>query len=96
MRSYTPEFKREAVELALNSPSIVQTAKDLAMPEATLHTWAHKAKQSGECIDPVSKQSVNMGKLIEEKQQLKKALARLEQEKSILKKATTYFAKELG
>jgi len=95
-RSYTREFKREAVELALNSSSIVQAAKDLGMPEATLHTWVQKAKKMGECINPETDKPVHMGKLIEENQQLKKRLARLEQEKAILKKAATYFAKELG
>ena len=69
-RSYTTEFKREAVELALNSPSVVQAAKDLGMPEATLHTWVQKAKQMGECINPETDKPVHMGKLIEENQQL--------------------------
>jgi len=95
-RSYTAEFKREAVELALNSSSIVQAAKDLGMPEATLHTWVHKAKKMGKCTNPATDKSVDIGKLIEENQQMKNRLARLEQEKAILKKAATYFAKELG
>lgn len=95
-RQYTPEFKREAVQLAINSPSILSAAHDLGMPEATLHTWVQKAKRSGEVIDPSTEKPVNVGKLVEENQELKKRLARLEQEKSILKKAATYFAKELG
>lgn len=94
-RKYTPEFKREAVELALNSPSVLQASKDLGMPEATLHTWVQKAKRMGECIHPATDKPVEVGKLIEENQQLKKRLARLEQEKAILKKAATYFAREL-
>ena len=94
-RKYNPEFKREAVELALNSPSVLQASKDLGMPEATLHTWVQKAKRMGECINPVTDKPVEVGKLIEENQQLKKRLARLEQEKAILKKAATYFAREL-
>jgi len=95
-RSYTVEFKREAVELALSTSSVVQAAKDLGMPEATLHTWVQKAKQMGECINPATDKPAHVGNLIEENQQLKKRLARLEQEKAILKKAATYFAKELG
>ena len=31
-RKYAAEFKREAVQLALNSPSIVGAAKDLGIP----------------------------------------------------------------
>ena len=94
-RKYTPEFKQEAIHLALSSPSVLSAAKDLGMPEATLHTWVDKARKSGEVIHPSAKQPVNIGELIEENQQLKKRLARLEQEKAILKKAATYFAKEL-
>ena len=94
-RKYTPEFKREAVQLALNSPSVLSAAKDLGMPDATLHTWVQKAKRSGEVINPGAEQPITMGQLVDENQQLKKRLARLEQEKAILKKAATYFAKEL-
>lgn len=66
------------------------------MPEATLHAWVQKAKRSGESVDPNTVQTINVGELVKENQQLKKQLLRLEQEKSILKKAATYFAKELG
>lgn len=95
-KCYTPEYKREAVQLALNSPSVLSAAKDLGMPEATLHTWVQKAKRSGEFFNENTEKPVNVGKLVEENQELKNRVARLEQEKAILKKAATYFAKELG
>ncbi len=72
-------------------------AKSLGIPDATLHTWVHKAKgydhhatiiQAGEATE------VNVAKLLEEIKLLKKRLARSEQEKAILKKAATYFARE--
>lgn len=94
-RRYTTEFKREAIQLALNSPSVLSAANDLGMPEATLHAWVQQAKRSGEAVDSTTERPINVGKVIEENQQLKKRLARLRQEKAILKKAT-YFAKELG
>jgi len=94
-RYYSPEFKQEAVQLALNSPSVLSAARDLGMPEATLHTWVQAAKQRGEASE-LNNKPVNVGELVRENQDLKKRLARLEQEKSILKKAATYFAKELG
>lgn len=95
-RQYTPEFKQEAVQLALNSPSVISAANNIGMPEATLHTWVQKAKRSGEFIDATTEKPANVGKLVEENQELKRRLARLEQEKAILKKAAAYFAKELG
>lgn len=94
-RRYSAEFKREAIQLALQSPSVIGAARDLGMPEATLHTWVQQARGQGEVRDPTSQQSVNVGELMDENRALKKRLARLEQEKAILKKAATYFAKEL-
>ena len=98
VRQYSEEFKQEAVHLALQSDSVSAVAHDLVMPEATLHTWAHKARNQG--IHAYSSLSegngtVNVGELIDENTKLRKRLACLEQEKAILKKAATYFAKEL-
>ena len=95
-RSYTDEFKQEAVKLAVNSVSISATAKELGVPDATLHTWVKKAKRSGTCIMLSKGTATNVNDLLEENKKLHKRLARLEQEKAILKKAATYFAKELG
>ncbi|HVT62772.1 MAG TPA: transposase [Legionellaceae bacterium] len=39
LRKYTNEFKQEAVNLALKSVSISNTAKELGIPCATLNTW---------------------------------------------------------
>lgn len=96
-RHYSKEFKEEAVKLALSSVSVIAAAKELGIPDATLHTWVHKAKTQGDCsIENNGRvDHVNVGQLINENQALKKRLARLEQEKAILKKAATYFAKEL-
>lgn len=44
VRSYTKEFKQEAIKLALQSPSVDNTAKELGIPGATLHVWVSKVK----------------------------------------------------
>jgi transposase len=96
-RKYTAEYKAEALKLALSSSSVSGAAKDLGMPEATLHTWVTKAKALGEQqleLKNGDKTSVNVGEILEENQQLRKRLARLEQEKDILKKATAFFVRE--
>ena len=98
-KSYTNEFKESAIKLAMSSVSITRTAKDLGIPEATLHTWVYKAKKSGQRAIPAADgviNNVNITAVISENLELKKRVARLEQEKSILKKAATYFATELG
>lgn len=92
-RRYTAEFKQEAVKLALNSPSISGAAKELGIPEPTLHTWVVNLKQ----IIPKNKAIIHqdMANLLEENRRLTKENSRLKQEKDILKKAAAYFAREL-
>jgi transposase len=97
-KSYTSEFKENAIKLALNSVSVSHAAKELGVPEATMHAWVSKAKKAGNVS--VSSEDgivnhVNVGQVIDENRELKKRIARLEQEKAILKKAATYFASEL-
>lgn len=97
-RSYTNEFIKEAMKLALDSPSITATAKNLGIPTGTLHTWIRNAKKAGQ--QPIISKNnvvnnVNVAEILDENKDLKKKVARLEQEKAILKKAATYFAAEL-
>lgn len=44
LNKYTAEYKSEAIQLALKSPCITTTAKELGIPAATLHTWIHALK----------------------------------------------------
>src|SRR3990167_8181931 len=91
VRKYTKEFKQEAVNLALKSPSITHTAKELGIPMPTLHTWTQQLTgkanlAEGKYIEP------NITALVEENRRLQKENAILKEEKEILKKAATYFA----
>jgi transposase len=91
-RTYTEEFKQEAVQLALKSTSIAHTARELGIPASTLHTWISRLKtrsfQPGKAL-PVEQ---DIAALIEENQRLSKALSQANEEKAILKKAARYFA----
>ena len=91
-RRYSAEFKQEAVKLALNSPSVSGVAKELGIPDPTLHTWVVKLKH----VIPKGKTEIHqdIAKLLEENRTLTKENARLKQEKEILKKAAAYFARE--
>lgn len=88
-RSYSNEFRKDAISLALRSPSVKEAADSLGIPEGTLNAWVRdnirKAKDgtSAEVID-----------LAAELKKLKKENARLREEKEILKKAATFFARE--
>lgn len=70
-RTYQDDFKKGAISLALRSSSINITAKDLGIPEGTLHTWI---------------KNPNAVNLLDEVKQLRKENARLKEEKEILKK----------
>lgn len=90
VRKYTKEFKQEAVKLALKSPSIVNTAKELGVPAATLHTWIHTLKSKGDIASVDANSGKDMAALIEENRRLHKELAIAKEEKEILKKAAAY------
>ena len=49
-RSYSQEFIKESVHYALSAVNITQAAKDLGIPEATLHGWVKKAKLCGDAL----------------------------------------------
>ncbi len=92
MRTYTEEFKQEAVRLALQSPSVDAVAKNLGIPGATLHTWLSKAKTHQGINAQGEGKAVDVAALIEENRRLHKKLQQTEEEREILKKAATYFA----
>lgn len=91
-RRYAKEFKQEAVQLALKSPSVGDTAKKLGIPPATLHTWIHELKKQGNVGAADEKTSKDIAALIEENRRLHKELLIAKEEKEILKKAAAYFA----
>ena len=92
VRKYTKEFKQEAVNLALKSPSIVNTAKELGIASATLHSWVNALKRKGNLAAVDTNSSKDMATLVEENRRLHKELAIAKEEKEILKKAAAYFA----
>lgn len=92
VRKYTKEFKKEAVNLALKSPSVERTAKELGIPSATLHTWVHSLKNNSHVNTTDAKSGKDMVTLVEENRRLHKELAIAKEEREILKKAAAYFA----
>lgn len=89
---YTNEYRLEAVNLALKSPSISATAKELGVPVATLHTWIKILKNKTTPSTTDANGAKNIAAIIEENRRLHKENNILREEKEILKKAATYFA----
>jgi transposase len=90
-RSYTPEFREEAVQLALKSSKPVsQVAREIYVHPETLRAWVRQhRRENATQVDP----ELN----IDERARLKELERRnreLEMENSFLKKAAAYFAKD--
>lgn len=90
LKSYDKEFKERAIKLALtSSQSILKTAKELGMNEATLYSWVKSNRNAY-----VEQHGDNGKEVFDELAKLRKENARLREEREILKKAAAFFAKE--
>jgi transposase len=90
-RSFTTEFKAEAVQLCrVGDRTIKQVAKDLDLTETALRDWVKRADVEVGKGPPGALTAVER----EELSRLRKQVKRLEMEREILKKAAAFFAKE--
>ncbi len=92
-RSFTPEFKAEAVRLCkVGDRTVSQVAHDLDLTETALREWVTKADIEAGKGPPGALNAEEKNELVE----LRKRVKRLEMEREILKKAAAFFAKENG
>ena len=89
-RSYTREFKEEAVKLIIEQGySYAEAGRNLGVNPNQLSRWKREIEEdSGDLGSTVSLQA--------ELKRLRKENKRLKLEREILKKAATFFAKEQG
>ena len=91
-RTFTPEFKAEAVRLVTEQGrSFVEAAHDLDIGESTLRSWRQAIVADGERAFPGRG---NPPGHEEELRRLRAEIKRLTMEREILKKATAFFARE--
>lgn len=89
-RSYTAEFRRDAVKLIIEQGYTYPEAADrLGIPFHTLKNWVKHFRAEG-TLPPASELNQDS----EELKRLRKENQRLQMEVAILKKAAAYFAKE--
>jgi transposase len=91
-RTYTPEFKTEAVKLVTEQGySIAEAARSLGLRDNLLRNWKQAMEAQGPQAFP------GQGKLPAIEEELRRLRAdnqRLRAERDILKKATAFFARE--
>jgi transposase len=91
-RQYDKEFKKNAVELALNSGrSIASIARDLGIKSNLIYLWKKNYSEDGNNAFP-GKGNLKPEDLLEK--QKEKRLRDLEMENAILKKALAIFSKD--
>ena len=90
-KTYTPEFKREAVQLAQTSGKpITQVARELGISDTSIHQWRKELTEHGPEAFPGSGHQPAQE---EDIRRLKRDLERVKQERDILKKAIGIFSR---
>jgi transposase len=96
---YTPEFRRDAVDLVVNvGRPIVQVARELGMSHKTLMNWVGAERRSRTAQAPTSGGGRAGGSLADkdaEIARLRRENAQLRQDREILRKAAAFFVKEM-
>ena len=90
-KTYTPEFKREAVRLAQTSGKpIAHVARELGISDTSIHQWRKElAEHDSEAFPGSGHQTAQE----EELHRLKRELEIVKQERDILKKAVGIFSR---
>lgn len=87
-RTFTPEFKQEAVRLITEEgQTLAQVARDLQVRPEQLRLWRQQLVAAG-VVRPSSRPETAE----EELRRLRRELAVVRQERDFLKKATAFFA----
>ena len=80
-RTFTPQFKRDAVKLVNEGKSVTEVARNLGVARSLLQRWRDQAV--GEGVDAMEADEVR---------RLRNQLRDVVEERDILKKALAYFA----
>lgn len=91
-KRHTTEFKIEALELAKQTGSFAEAARQLGITDGLLYSWK---KKYGFSIDGSGKAASQAIAETEEVKRLKKQISDLEKSNYILKRAAAFFSQDL-
>jgi transposase-like protein len=87
-RSFTPEFKAEAITLAIEQRNITKTARELGISSSALGRWVREHNQVNE-EHGMAVSAADTIRIAE----MEREMAQLRKENEFLKKAAAFFAK---
>lgn len=91
-RSYTPEFKAEAIRLVTEEGMRpIEVARDLGVHRSLISNWLRDSRAAKERSDH---HEASPQEMAAELRRLRREVALLREEREILKKAAAFFAKE--
>ncbi len=88
-RTFTPQFKRDAVALVLGGRSVNEVAHDLGIARSLLQRWRTQLGRQAEDAFP---ETGRLRPPADEIRRLQQRLRDVTEERDILKKALAYFA----
>lgn len=89
-RTFTPQFKKDAVALISADRSLTEVANDLGVARSLLRGWHEQLRGSGAGVHAPAGHC--LGSDGDEVRRLRKQLRDVTEERDILKKALAYFA----
>jgi len=99
-RTYTEEFKKQAVQLAADLGSAKKAAKQLGVPHANIHTWKVKLSsgqslaRSNQAKPKGTAPNAGTPSVEEENQRLRREVVELKKVNYILKAAAAIFTRD--
>ena len=88
-RTFTPQFKQDAVWLVHRGKSVTEVARGLGIARSLLQRWREQIERDS---NPVTSSSSGSGDDKQRIKELEKRLRDASEERDILKKALAYFA----
>lgn len=89
-RSYTMEFKKQAIDLAAALGSVSKAAEQLGIPDVNIHAWRKRYAQNNAVANKTTTLSADQ----EEIKKLRKEISDLKQSNLILKTAAAFFSQD--
>ena len=94
MKTYTQEFRLQAVQLAEDLGSAAEAGRQLGVSEANIYAWRSKYSGQNVTATPAKKSELSPAELAKEIQRLQHENTQLKKVNHILKSAAAFFSQD--